>query len=433
MQQYSRSAVLSTAKRAEGMSIQFPGAKTEFTTDMNIALNPAVIPCFRVMDERGKIIKPKFKIRQSKEELVKLYKSMTQLNVMDQIFYDAQRQGRISFYMTHYGEEASLFGSASALDKDDVVFGQYREAGVLMWRGFTLKQFANQCFSTALDLGKGRQMPVHYGSRELNYHTISSPLCTQLPQAAGAAYAMKLQKRNNIAITYFGDGAASEGDFHAAMNFSTVLHSPMIFFCRNNGYAISTTTAEQYAGDGIAARGAGYGMRTVRVDGNDLLAVHEVTREARAIALKDKVPILIEAMTYRSGHHSTSDDSSRYRQSDEIQFWADNLNPLTRTRLLLEHEKCWSEKEETEWRAECRQAVLAEITKCEAEGKKPAINQVPPCMHSPAGFAHLSRSIDLGASCLASMLFFALVPSCMPSLFLCFFVCVLCVCVFLSP
>lgn len=162
---------------------------------------------------------------------------------MDNIFYDAQRQGRISFYMTSYGEEAIHIGSSAALSGRDMVFAQYREQGILMWRGFSLMQFADQCFSNAGDPGKGRQMPVHYGSSELNYQTISSPLGTQLPQATGAAYAMKLEQQSKdtpdrVAVCYFGEGAASEGDFHAALNFAATRECPVLFFCRNNGFAI---------------------------------------------------------------------------------------------------------------------------------------------------------------------------------------------------
>lgn len=145
-------------------------------------------------------------------------------------------------------------GSGSALQPQDFIFAQYREAGLLMWRGFTLEQFCNQCFSNDLDLGKGRQMPVHYGSRALNYQTISSPLGTQITQAVGAAYKFKLDALANknttkkkeeadaaaISIVYFGDGAASTVDFHSGCNFAATLKIPMIFFCRNNGYAIST-------------------------------------------------------------------------------------------------------------------------------------------------------------------------------------------------
>jgi len=161
---------------------------------------------------------------------VDIYRKMVTLNVMDNILYDAQRQGRISFYMTNYGEEATHFGSAAALDAEDHVYGQYREAGVLLWRGFTLDDFMNQCYSNDSDPGKGRQMPVHYGSRALNFQTISSPLATQLPQAAGAAYALKRAGKKNVVMCYFGEGAASEGDFHAALNIAATTQSPVIFF-----------------------------------------------------------------------------------------------------------------------------------------------------------------------------------------------------------
>ena len=163
---------------------------------------------------------------------------MLTLNQMDMILYEAQRQGRISFYMTNYGEEATHLGSAAALTLEDVIFGQYREAGVLLYRGFTIDQFMNQCYSNELDLGKGRQMPVHYGSRELNFQTISSPLGTQLPQAAGAAYALKRSGKKACVVCYFGDGAASEGDFHAALNMAATTDSPVIFFWYANSIPI---------------------------------------------------------------------------------------------------------------------------------------------------------------------------------------------------
>jgi 2-oxoisovalerate dehydrogenase E1 component alpha subunit len=159
-----------------------------------------------------------------------MYKAMITLNTMDVILYEAQRQGRISFYMTSYGEEATHMGTAEALKPQDVIYGQYREAGVLMYRGFTLDQFMNQCYSNDLDLGKGRQMPVHYGSRELNFQTISSPLGTQIPQAAGSAYALKREGKDACVICFFGEGAASEGDFHAALNIAATTESPVIFF-----------------------------------------------------------------------------------------------------------------------------------------------------------------------------------------------------------
>lgn len=296
---------------------------------------------------------------------------MITLNEMDQILYDIQRQGRISFYMTSFGEEATHFGSASALDPEDVIFAQYREAGVLMWRGFSLEDFCNQCYGNQHDSGKGRQMPVHYGSKKLNFQTISSPLATQLPQASGCAYALKLEKKNNICICYFGEGAASEGDFHAALNFAATLECPVVFFCRNNGYAISTPSHEQYRGDGIGGRGIGYGIYTIRVDGNDVFAVHNATKRAREYALKHNRPVLIEAMTYRVGHHSTSDDSTRYRTKEEIEQHTGERSAMHRTRRYLERKGLWNEELEKETKKEARKNVLNAVKYAESQPKPP--------------------------------------------------------------
>lgn len=270
------------------------------------------------------------------DSLLRAYTQMLRLREMDKILQNAQRQGRISFYMTCRGEEAIHIGAASALQLSDTVLAQYREAGVLMWRGFTLNQFTDQCFSNEKDLGKGRQMPVHYGSRALNYQTISSPLGTQIPQAVGAAYRLKIAGKDAVAACFFGDGCASTTDFHSGLNFAATLHAPVIFFCRNNGYAISTPVSDQYAGDGIVSRAPGYGIAAIRIDGNDIFAVHDAVREAREYALKHQAPVLIEAMTYRQGHHSTSDDSLRYRSAKEVRNFSDHSDPIDRIQKFLE-------------------------------------------------------------------------------------------------
>ncbi|KAI8382452.1 thiamine diphosphate-binding protein [Blakeslea trispora] len=293
---------------------------------------------------------------------------------MDGILYEVQRQGRISFYMTHYGEEA-MIGSAAALSPHDVVFGQYREAFMLVYRGFTVDEFVNQCFSNELDYGKGRQMPVHYGSKRLNFQTISSPLGTQIPQAAGAAYALKMSGADACTLCFFGEGAASEGDFHAGLNMAATLKSPVIFFCRNNGFAISTPSAEQYKGDGIASRGIGYGIDTIRVDGNDIWAIYNATKAAREIAIKQQKPVLIEAMTYRIGHHSTSDDSTKYRDRKEVEERAQFDNPVTRLRRYLELKNWWSQEEEDVYRKQIKKEVLTSLSAAEKR-KKPAIKQL---------------------------------------------------------
>ena len=178
-----------------------------------------------------------------------------------------------------------------------------------------------------------------------------------------------------IAVCYFGEGAASEGDFHAALNIAATRSCPVVFICRNNGYAISTPTLEQYRGDGIASRGLGYGIDTIRVDGNDIWAVREVTKRARELALKDGGrPVLIEAMSYRISHHSTSDDSFAYRARVEVEDWKRRDNPITRLRKYLEKKGLWDEDKEKDARARLRKDVLQAFNDAEKEKKPPLRN-----------------------------------------------------------
>lgn len=357
-------------------SIDYPGApNTRYVDVLNITRSTEVAPCFRLMNEKGISLRSDFLPSVSKSDLVKVYKDMCTLSVMDTIFYDAQRQGRISFYMTSYGEEAATVGTAAALDHGDPVYCQYRESGVLMWRGFSLQEFADQCFGNIHDTGKGRQMPVHYGSKKHNIMTISSPLTTQLPQASGHAYALKMEGKSNVVACYFGEGAASEGDFHAGLNFAATLDCPVLFICRNNGFAISTPTTEQYRGDGIVSRASGYGMHSIRVDGNDVLAVIEATKSARKLALEKNAPVLLELMTYRGGHHSTSDDSKRYRDASEINEWHELDNPIDRTRMYLESQGLWDPKQEAHLKSAARHDVLAAFNAAEKK-PKPSINHL---------------------------------------------------------
>ncbi|KAG2197832.1 hypothetical protein INT47_009713 [Mucor saturninus] len=346
----------------------------KFVNEMKFIQKQETVQAYRVMDHTGTVLNPEHDPKLSKEQVLKCYESMILLHTMDGILYDAQRQGRISFYMTHYGEEA-MIGSAAALTPQDVIFGQYREAFMLVYRGFSIDEFVNQCFSNELDYGKGRQMPVHYGSKKLNFQTISSPLGTQIPQASGAAYALKLSGADACSLCFFGEGAASEGDFHAGLNMAATLKSPVIFFCRNNGFAISTPSSEQYKGDGIASRGIGYGIDTIRVDGNDIWAIYNATKAAREMAIKEQKPVLIEAMTYRIGHHSTSDDSTKYRDRKEVEERAQFDNPVTRLRRYLENKNWWSQEQEDAYRKKVKKEILTSFTAAEKR-KKPAIKHL---------------------------------------------------------
>ncbi|KAK3043662.1 hypothetical protein RJ639_000078 [Escallonia herrerae] len=353
-------------------SLDFPGGRVAFTSDMSFIAESSEkrVKCYRVLDDNGHPMSSRFE-QVSKEVAVKMYSSMVTLQIMDTIFYEAQRQGRLSFYLTSNGEEAINIASAAALSPDDVVLPQYREPGVLLWRGFTMQEFANQCFGNKADYGKGRQMPIHYGSNKHNYFTVSSPIATQLPQAVGAAYSLKMDRRDACVVTYFGDGGSSEGDFHASLNFAAVMEAPVVFICRNNGWAISTPTSEQFRSDGIVVKGQAYGVRSIRVDGNDALAVYGAIHAAREMAIREQRPILVEALTYRVGHHSTSDDSTKYRPADEIQHWKISRNPVARFRKWIERNGWLNDEDESELRGNVRKQLLHAIQVAERTEKPP--------------------------------------------------------------
>lgn len=329
-----------------------------------IEADSLVIPTLKILKADGSKYKDAMATNLDKDTALHSYKTMQYIRILDERMVAAQRQGRLSFYITCTGEEASVVGTAAALQPTDMIMGQYREQAALRYRGFTTEQFMGQLMGNEADLGKGRQMPIHYGSKELNYMTISSPLATQIPQAAGFAYGQKLAAKGECTLCYFGEGAASEGDFHAGLNMAAVHNVPVIFVCRNNGYAISTSTKEQYQGDGIASRGVGYGIKTIRVDGNDLLAVYTATVAARDFAVNNNKPVLIECMSYRLGAHSSSDDPSAYRTKEEEAIWS-KKDPIYRFKKWLLKNQWWSEDKDTALLEEYRTDVLAALKKIE--------------------------------------------------------------------
>ncbi|MYL24115.1 thiamine pyrophosphate-dependent dehydrogenase E1 component subunit alpha [Halomonas alkaliantarctica] len=326
------------------------------------------IPTFSVLNPEGELHDEAQDPELDRDHARRIYHAMLATRIMDERMMATQRQGRLSFYMQCVGEEAAVVGATAALDDADMIMAQYREQGALMYRGFSFDEFMNQLFGNELDYGKGRQMPVHYGSRKLHYMTISSPLATQIPQATGYAYGQKLAGEGYCTLTFFGEGAASEGDFHAALNMASVHKVPVIFFCRNNGYAISTPAVEQFAADGIAPRAFGYRMHVIRVDGNDVLAVYEATQKARKIAVENNQPVLIEAMTYRLAAHSSSDDPSGYRAKSEEETWR-LKDPILRMQKWLDHKGWWSDDEEAELQERLRREVLETMKRAE---KRPA-------------------------------------------------------------
>lgn len=331
------------------------------------------IPTISFLSPDGKLTS-NYKPQIPDAELIKGFKTMLLTRLVDERMITLQRQGTISFSLSSLGEEACAVASAAALDIGDWMYPQYREAGAIFWRGFTIQDFVHHMFGDATDLMLGRQMPNHFGSRALNVVTVSSPIGTKIPHAAGCAYAMKLQKDPHIAIAYFGEGAASEGDFHVGLNFAAVRKAPAIFFCRNNCYAISTHCSKQCATDGIAPEGIGHGLKTYRIDGNDFFAVYDIVKEAKDYCLSGSGPVFIEAMTYRLGAHSTADDPSLYRTEQEVKDW-EAKDPVKRLRIYLEHQKLWNQKQEEEFVQDVNKQINEAIAKAK-ETPKPSLKSL---------------------------------------------------------
>jgi pyruvate dehydrogenase E1 component alpha subunit len=311
---------------------------------------PKVEDLRRVLDDDGNVAPGAIAPDLAADELMSLYRHMLLVRLIDERMLRLQRQGRLGFYMTSTGEEATHM-AVHALRPGDWIFPSYREPGAAFLRGYTLKEYICQLYGNEGDPVKGRQMPVHHSVSRIHYVSISSPVGTQIPQAVGAAQAAKISGSGDVAIVYFGEGATSTGEFPVAMNFAGVWKSPCIFFCRNNGWAISTPGAKQTAAKTIAIKALAYGMPGIRVDGNDLLAIHQATAEAAERARAGEGPTLIEALTYRRGAHSSSDDPTVYRDPSEPKQWETN-DPIERFRRHLSTKGLWTEEIEKELRSE---------------------------------------------------------------------------------
>jgi 2-oxoisovalerate dehydrogenase E1 component alpha subunit len=292
------------------------------------------------------------------EQALKLYRGMLQVRLVDDRMMKLQRQGRLGFYMLSMGEEATHFGGAYPLRMSDWCFPSYREPGVFFWRGYSIKDYVNQLHGNIEDPVKGRQMPVHHSANWLNMVSISSPVGTQIPQAVGMAMGAKITKKDDVSLVYFGEGATSTGQFHVAMNFAGVFKAPCILFCRNNGWAISTPGNKQTASKSIAIKALAYGMPGIRVDGNDLLAIIAVMNDAVERARAGEGPTLIEAVTYRRGGHSSSDDPSAYRDPAEPKEW-EAKDPLERWRRHLESRKLWTQELHDQYSQEITEELVA--------------------------------------------------------------------------
>ncbi|HVJ20357.1 MAG TPA: pyruvate dehydrogenase (acetyl-transferring) E1 component subunit alpha [Polyangiaceae bacterium] len=300
------------------------------------------------------------------EDVVRLYRSMVETRLIDERMVQLQRQGRIGFHVGSLGEEAAVIGSAFAMRQSDWLFPCYREFGAALMRGLPFQKLLDNMFGNANDTVRGRQMPCHYTSRAVGWASISSPVGTQITHGVGYSWGAKIAGKDVASLVYFGDGATSSIDFHSGMNFAAVFKVPVVFLCRNNGWAISVPVERQTATKTFAEKAVAYGMPGVRVDGNDIFAVIAVTRQAVERGQRGEGPTLIEAITYRMGGHSTSDDPTRYREGQTLNEWAAR-DPIERLKRYLLAQNLWNDEAEAQFRAETetrfREAVaLAERT-----------------------------------------------------------------------
>ena len=325
---------------------------------------PDDAPIFSILDDDGQV-RPGSRVPElSDGDAIALFETLLRVRLVDERMMRLQRQGRLGFYMLSIGEEATHL-AVHALRPSDWVFPSYREPGAAFHRGYALKDFVNQLFGNAEDPVKGRQMPVHHSARWANLVSISSPVGTQIPQAVGMAMGARISGKDDVALVYFGEGTSSTGEFHVGMNFAGVFKAPCIFICRNNGWAISTGLRSQTAAPSFAAKAIGYGMPGVRVDGNDLLAILAVMEDAVARARAGEGPTLIEAVTYRRGGHSSSDDPSVYRDPGEPRQW-EAKDPIERWKKYLATRGLHSEALEND----LRNQIQGELSECLAHAER---------------------------------------------------------------
>lgn len=263
------------------------------------------------------------------------YREMKRIRLLDARMILLQRQGRVGFYGACTGQEATPIGTGLALADQDWVFPALRESSIMLVRDMPLDTYLCQVFGNNGDLLKGRQMPSHMSARQVKQVSWSSCIGTQLPHAVGCAWAAKLRGDDAVSIGFIGDGGTSEPDFHSAMNFAGVYRVPCVLICQNNHFAISVRSNQQTASETFAVKGRAYGVPSVRIDGNDVLAVYHAVAQAVARARRGEGPTFIEAVTYRIGAHSTSDDPLRYRTQEEVDDWLKRDPVLTLKRHMM--------------------------------------------------------------------------------------------------
>jgi pyruvate dehydrogenase E1 component alpha subunit len=309
-----------------------------------------------VLSPEGKVVNKDALPNLNKEQLHEIMRKMVFTRIWDQRAISLNRQGRLGFYAPVAGQEGTMIGSISMLEKQDFILPSYRDVPQMVWHGYPLYQ----AFLFSRGHLHGGQIP-----EGVNVVMPQIIIAAQCLQAMGVGMGFKLKKEKNVAVTYFGDGATSQGDFYEALNFAGVYKIPTIFICQNNRYAISVPIEKQTASETLAQKAVAAGIHGVQVDGMDVLAVYKATKEARERAVNGEGPTLIEALTYRYGPHTMAgDDPTRYRTKEETDEWTAK-DPLVRLRKYLESQDQWSEKDEEAVIEEAKQAVAEAIKKAD--------------------------------------------------------------------
>ena len=310
----------------------------------------------KILDEKGNAdtaLLPNF----SDSDLKKLFELIILSRQFDQRALQLHAEGRLGTYASILGQEASQIGSAFALEKTDWVFPSFRENAVYITLGFPIWML----FQYWTGDERGMKTPD-----DLNIFPVSVPVGTHLPHAVGAAFAAKVKGHKAAAVTYFGDGGSSKGDFYESMNLAGVYKLPVVFICQNNQWAISVPRERQTAAKTIAQKACACGFEGIQVDGNDIFAVYKATKDALEKARAGNGPTLIECFTYRMGDHTTADDASRYRPKEDLEKWK-LKDPLLRLKLYMEKNGLWTKQYEDDLNKKITEFVDNEIKKAESE------------------------------------------------------------------
>ncbi|MBI4441303.1 pyruvate dehydrogenase (acetyl-transferring) E1 component subunit alpha [Candidatus Woesearchaeota archaeon] len=308
----------------------------------------------QILNEKGDV-DSKLMPKLANEDIRKMYRMMVLSRLFNDKMLKLQRQGRLGTLASLKGQEAAQIGSAYALQPMDMMFPSFREHGVYLARGLSM---SGLLVGMAGD-ERGQRVPD--GSQNF---MMSVPVGTHPLHATGYAWGMKMRKKNVATITYFGDGATSEGDFHEAMNFAGTFQAPVVFFNQNNQWAISVPRSRQTHAQTTAQKAIAYGFDGIQVDGNDVFAVYKATKDALDKARKGGGPTFIEAYTYRMDDHTTADASARYRDQKEVDAWA-KKDPIDRLRKYMEKKKLWSKKDEEKLLADCTMQIEAAVAEAE--------------------------------------------------------------------